>query len=530
MGKCLYSFFAAIAATMLLSACMTDDSVLSGNDDIKTAMTFTAAHEPDGDGGRAEFANDGRTINWQADDRLSVFDGSDNNAFVLTSGEGTNSASFEGSAASAASYTAVYPYADGAVLAADGNVEGVALAATQRATAGSFDRNAALMMARSDTKKLSFRNAVGFVKFTLGFACKQIELQGESGEIIAGKATLAYNDGEPTLTFTSEQSTSIILNPATDGGEIAAGTYYIAVPAVTLSEGWGITFRATDDKEYVRKGSKPITFKRSTVTNIGSFEKDGTYWYDASRGYKVRADQEVDMGITVTKGGKTYKVIFAKSNLTVSGLAEPGNILGNYFAWAATSPWILSYRLDYNYRFGYTMIPLEWAPGKESGYLEANTPYYNNGTYEKYKNAGDELEPCDDAARQILGGDWQIPTIEIWQKLLQNTDYTFSAVSNGIDSYEWFVSFKLTQKNGSNSLDLPLAGKCYYTTPCAIEIEANYWANSLIGPNHAWLLYVEDKPAEDADPSVPHIIEIYDNISDERYMGYSVRPVRLVEQ
>ena len=109
MGKCLYSFFTAIAATMLLSACMTDDSVLSGNDDIKTAMTFTAAHEPDGDGGRAEFANDGRTINWQADDRLSVFDGSDNNAFVLTSGEGTNSASFEGRAAGAASYTAVYP-------------------------------------------------------------------------------------------------------------------------------------------------------------------------------------------------------------------------------------------------------------------------------------------------------------------------------------------------------------------------------------------------------------------------------------
>ena len=525
MGKCLYSFFAAIAATMLLSACMTDDSVLSGNDDIKTAMTFTAAHEPDGDGGRAEFANDGRTINWQADDRLSVFDGSDNNAFVLTSGEGTNSASFEGSAASAASYTAVYPYADGAVLAADGNVEGVALAATQRATAGSFDRNAALMMARSDTKKLSFRNAVGFVKFTLGFACKQIELQGESGEIIAGKATLAYNDGEPTLTFTSEQSTSIILNPATDGGEIAAGTYYIAVPAVTLSEGWGITFRATDDKEYVRKGSKPITFKRSTVTNIGSFEKDGTYWYDASRGYKVRADQEVDMGITVTKGGKTYKVIFAKSNLAVSGLDEPGNIMGNYFAWAATSPWILSYRLYYpQFSDDYTMMPLEWAPGKESGYQEANTPYYNNGTYEKYKNAGDELEPCDDAARQILGGDWQIPTKEIWQKLLQNTDYTFSVAVG-----DW-LGFKLTQKNGSNSLDLPLAGQCAYTDPSGIEIEANYWANSLAGPDHAWLLYVENKPVEDVDPSLPHIIEIYDDISDRRYMGYSVRPVRLVEQ
>ena len=119
----------------------------------------------------------------------------------------------------------------------------------------------------------------------------------------------------------------------------------------------------------------------------------------------------------------------------MSGLAEPGNILGNYFAWAATSPWILSYRLDYHDYFNeYIMTPLEWAPGKESGYIEANTPYYNNGTYEKYTTAGDEREPCDDAARQILGGDWQIPTKEIWQKLLQNTDYTFRAVSNGIDS------------------------------------------------------------------------------------------------
>ena len=123
-----------------------------------------------------------------------------------------------------------------------------------------------------------------------------------------------------------------------------------------------------------------------------------------------------------------------------------------------------------------------------------------------------------------MGGDWQIPTKEIWQKLLQNTDYTFSVAVG-----DW-LGFKLTQKNGSNSLDLPLAGKCYYTSPCGIEIEANYWANSLIGPNHAWLLSLENNPAEDADPSLPHTIEIDDNISDRRYMGYSVRPVRLVEQ
>ena len=58
------------------------------------------------------------------------------------------------------------------------------------------------------------------------------------------------------------------------------------------------------------------------IKDFGSFATTGDYWCDAARGAKVRADQEVDLGLTITIGEKNYKVIFTKSNLTKDGLAE----------------------------------------------------------------------------------------------------------------------------------------------------------------------------------------------------------------
>ena len=58
------------------------------------------------------------------------------------------------------------------------------------------------------------------------------------------------------------------------------------------------------------------------IKDFGSFAINGGYLYDAARGYKVRADQEVDLGLTITIGTKNYKVIFTNANLIATGLAE----------------------------------------------------------------------------------------------------------------------------------------------------------------------------------------------------------------
>ena len=58
------------------------------------------------------------------------------------------------------------------------------------------------------------------------------------------------------------------------------------------------------------------------IKDSGSFATTGDYWYDAARRDKVRADQEVHLGLTISSGTKNYKVIFTNANLIATGLAE----------------------------------------------------------------------------------------------------------------------------------------------------------------------------------------------------------------
>lgn len=110
-----------MAGAMAFTACSSDDILenIENNEVAENAsqlkpMTFTAVQEGEG-GTRA--AIDGLNINWTAGDKISIFDGASENAgvqmFTLASGEGTTSATFTGSAATAATYYALYPYAVG---------------------------------------------------------------------------------------------------------------------------------------------------------------------------------------------------------------------------------------------------------------------------------------------------------------------------------------------------------------------------------------------------------------------------------
>ena len=216
-------------------------------------------------------------INWQSTDKISVFDGDYKNCPFSTkdfSTETTTSCTFEGNVTKLATdYTAVYPYTVGATISETGVISGVTLPATQTAVEGSFDPKAALMAAKtvSGKRELAFQNLVGYVKVTTDFDCKQIELCAASGEKLSGEGTIT-SDGTPSFTLNDGAESSITLRPAGEG-TLAAGTYYIAVPATTLAAGWSIRLTDTDDIVSTKKGSKDITFKQSTVLNLGTISK-----------------------------------------------------------------------------------------------------------------------------------------------------------------------------------------------------------------------------------------------------------------
>ena len=496
MKKYIQSMMAFAAIVSFASCSSEDNNTTIENESATKVMTFTATQEGDEQSTRAAISStDSKVINWQEGDQISIFDGKTNNQFTLKNGAGTKSATFQGVAASAETYTAVYPYqSEASYDTSNGNVTGITLKPTQTATANSFDKEAALMIAVGDKNTLRFKNVVGYVKVKSTFNCTRIDLKAfDNSAVLAGTGTVSYNGGEPTLDLSNAETKNYAI---TLTGDIKAGNfYYIAVPPVTLKAGWTIEFTAKDNgKLYSRKGTNDITFTRNKVTDLGEFATTGDYWYDP-----VRADQEVDLGLTITIGTKNYKVIFAKSNLTTTGLATNEYDYGDYFAWGAIKPW-------------YTEIDKtssSWTATweKSGGYSITNAPFYNSSTdsYTKY-TPGDALEASDDAARQILKGDWRIPTTEIWAALVNNSTIVWDSTNKG---------YKFTKN--SQTLFLPAAGYVWGTSFENVGSSGRYWSGTTASWNRtAYYLHFGDVNLNAQD-------------SGSRTQGFPVRPVRLVE-
>ena len=498
MEKHIQSLMALVAITFFV-ACTSENNETVENGSNPKLMTFTATQDRGETGTKAALDEVGKTIKWEAKDEISVLYGTANQEFTLTSGVGKNTATFQGSAVTSDTYTAIYPYCSSANLESDGIVSGITLPATQTATRNGFDKSAALMIAKSNNTSLSFLNAVGYVKVTPKFDCSQIILSAaDETAVLAGTGKLSLNsEDSPTLDFTSSTNKSYSIKLT---GTISSdNAYYIAVPAVTLNAGWSISFTTTSDsKIYTRKGSNPITFTRNRVINLGKFEKTGAYW-------TVPADKQIDMGeITVNK--TRYRLICAQSNLTATGLAANNYDYGDYFAWGATEPWYES------------LSPLKWKTDKAGGYTEGNCPTYGKNDYVDVISLGGEnvyrLMSTHDAARVILGGDWQMPTKEIWEALSITGMFAWSSIieNNLLKGY--------TVKNNSTgqSIFLPAAGYLDGIQHQSPGQFGYYWSSS--SPND--------------DANVAYSIKFenlykYPQSTEPREHGHSIRPVRLMK-
>ena len=510
MKKYIQSMMAFAAIVSFASCSSEDNNTTIENESAVKVMTFTATQEGNEASTRAILS--GTNIHWESKDEISLLYSSENKQFTLTDGAGSTSGKFSGKAGQSNSYTAVYPYQENASLSGT-NVTNVTLPAIQYARDNSFDKKAALMMAKSTKTTLEFKNAVGYVKVKPRFACSKIVLQAAgASEYLAGKCTLSYGEGMPSIAFTPEQSTSITLS-----GNITANTvYYIAVPAVTLSAGWSISFTDTTGDVYTRTGSKSITFKRNTIINLGEFSRtDNKLKLTLSQNGEVPADKQVDMGV-FTIGDKNYRVIFATSNLTKDGLAKNEYDFGDYFAWGATEPWCTQYSrtgTGYNVQ----VSPTAWDNTKNATVYDWETVPFrdsNKNSCNQYINDGEKLAMKHDAARQILKGDWQIPTKEIWDKLFESSKYEWTKTAKA--KYNGYQV--KSKKSETGTIFLPVTGEFYKSWPSCDGTYGSYWSGTANSKDSAYSLYLYLYYTEGDKDISPK----------DRYYGYSVRPVRLV--
>ena len=200
----------------------------------------------------------------------------------------------------------------------------------------------------------------------------------------------------------------------------------------------------------------------------------------------VEPSQQVDMGV-FNIDGKNYRLIFAKTNLTARGLAKAESDFGDFFSWAAPEPWCTAYE-----RTATSLSPTAWISGKTDGYTLGNAQYYDGTRYTKYQNENEQLSAEDDAAHNLLGGDWQIPSRAVWQALL---DANNQSVKWGKDG-EMKMTFidetgqpgmKISSKsNPDNYIFLPATGRIIEKEFLYVGIQGNYLSSTLGTPYNIW--------------------------------------------
>ena len=225
------------------------------------------------------------------------------------------------------------------------------------------------------------------------------------------------------------------------GGVSAEGgkTYNISFNSVTLPNG-SIIVPSYED---YTKTEKTITYE---YVDLGL--PNGTLWATCNIG----ASSETEDGVFFQWGD-------------ISGIS--GSLVGKYS--------------DENY---------SWATAPFNG---GNTSY-NAGVFNSVKDTACPngiLAKKYDAAAQIMGGDWRMPTLTDFQELLNGTtnewitDYNRTGVSGR----------KFTSKANGNSIFIPAAGNCDDGSVGNVGSYGNVWGSSLStsDPSHAGsLAFISD--------------------------------------
>ena len=420
--------------------------------------------------------SDGK-VYWTPGDKISLFYGPGQNGgmpFTSQNTEDALQAQFkgtidvvtiggEGASLDDITFWGIYPYREDNQC--DGSTITTTLPDVQTAKAGTFDDNLFISMGKSTALNIAFLNVCSGIKFTVSNPnIERIELSGNNNETLAGRFKVGYgSDGKPEVKAYLEPKKTITV-VAPNGGTFQVGeTYYLITLPVELTAGMKMTFIKRDGNTAIRRWpSQTIKFSRNIFKTSTSIDADATFM------------ETVDLGLP-------SGTLWATCNL---GATTP-EASGNYYAWGELAPRSSAYG---------------------TGNSEISTKYQNPDLT--------DLEPEDDAAYYLMGGDWRIPTYTQMEELRTECEWT-TTTENGI-----FV-VKVKGPN-NNFIYIPLAGWTPSgTTPTNNDEYAYIWsATKETNDPYPYNLYIH------AVPSTGRVFCSYTHAPVNR--GMSIRPVRSV--
>ena len=151
--------------------------------------------------------------------------------------------------------------------------------------------------------------------------------------------------------------------------------------------------------------------------------------------------------------------------------AEKETDSGDYFMWGSTKP--------------NAKTTCNWAKNPFNNNSSIYNEEYFNAHKSEWLDDKDNLKPEFDAATQIMGGNWRMPTRDEIQELLDNTDNERNTI-NGVNGW------KFTSKTDTSKyIFIPAAGDCYRGLVYDVGSDGDVWSSSLYTScsYYAWDLY-----------------------------------------
>lgn len=212
-------------------------------------------------------------ITWSEGEEITVFSGTTAYTFTATavSDDGLV-ATFEGDAATASTYYAIYPKDASATITADGVIT-TTLKSEQTATAASFATATNLCVAQSSRKSFEFKNVGAIVAVTVNNDdIASVELSSDT-VLSGGTAQISLSGGAPTATVTGGSCKVKLSGGLTNGSK----HYFVVYPG-THSNGFTLTFADADGNRAIYKNSKSCEIVANGNIYLGAITIADSKW------------------------------------------------------------------------------------------------------------------------------------------------------------------------------------------------------------------------------------------------------------
>lgn len=392
-------YFAIAALAILLCACSKETP--SDESAVEPEVTVLQAWQEDG-GTKATY--NGSTIQWDANDALSVFPSGSSSSVKFDKRSGDNNHFIGAGNVNLAGIYALYPYNSSASLS-DGKISTV-IKTTQTATPGSFAPDANVAVAYSSgVEDVYFKNAVSYIKVSYrtthnNVNINKITISTLNGTALSGRVTIT-----PTVTNGVVTDVATATKSALQGGvsyvdltgDIQPNTdYYIVVAPANLASGYKITF--TDEagnkfsKDYTAAKNK-VKLQRNNIASTGVKNLDNyeislsAYWRvtsvddftgDGSKYLLVKNTSASSTGYRVFDEAKTD--IFISTGQPLVDKFAGGTITGlssKLSSWktGGSAPLFMSHYVLYCFRNAYSDDGLQFGPRASEYILNSSDTY-----------------------------------------------------------------------------------------------------------------------------------------------------------